>query len=68
MNGWIAPQGDVDELARLVKHVLDDTACADKFRSEARRQVDEEYTMGHMLSSLEKVYFGAVRDRRPVLK
>lgn len=59
-NGWITPQGDVDAIADRVLNILENETLADSFRIEAGRQIDNEYTMKKMLSTLEQIYLNAI--------
>jgi glycosyltransferase involved in cell wall biosynthesis len=61
-NGWITPQGDIDAIADRVRNILENETVANSFRSEAGKQVDNEYTMEKMLSTLEQIYLKAISD------
>lgn len=56
INGWLAPVGDPESMARFVLDLLADPVKADKFRSASRARIDTEFTRERMLSMIQDLY------------
>jgi glycosyltransferase involved in cell wall biosynthesis len=56
VNGWLAPVGDAESLARFVLDLLADPAKADLFRSANRARIDGEFTRRRMITMLQNLY------------
>ena len=60
VNGYLAPVGDSETIARFVLDLLADPAKANLFRAESRARIDTEFTRGRMVASIEDLYLEVV--------
>jgi glycosyltransferase involved in cell wall biosynthesis len=55
-NGWLAPTGDSDAMAKFAIDILENPETAALFRENGCQRIDEEFSPRLMFSALEAVY------------
>ena len=55
-NGYLAPVGDPESLARFVLDLVEDLVKANSFRSVSRARIDGEFTRERMLTMIQNLY------------
>jgi glycosyltransferase involved in cell wall biosynthesis len=56
INGWLAPVGDTESLARFILDLLEDPAKSNLFRSASCARIDREFTRERMIAGLQNLY------------
>ena len=63
VNGWLAPVGDADALAKAVLDILENPERAASFRAAGLARIEKEFTREKMLFSLEQAYLSVLDER-----
>jgi len=61
-NGWLVPIGDIEALSRAILHILANPHLVESICQTAAKQIDEEYTLEKMISTLEHIYAEEARE------
>lgn len=61
-SGALFSTGDVTDLARKLREVLDDAEQAERYRSAAKRRITSEYSWDRIARQWEQVYLGLCDD------
>lgn len=64
LNGFLAPAGNIEELARCVQAVLSDPELARSMAREARRIVERKFSMRERTRRVEDIYTSLMAPRR----
>lgn len=63
VDGWVVPVGDVEALHAYLQQLLNDKFCLRTLGGNARRRVEEEFSLSKFAADTEKVYRHARAQR-----